>query len=89
MDTEQRIKQYINKWKSQGYPDDIPDSVPDSLMRLQLAPSYKAIACALLKNDVKLLSLGFTGQKSEWYSVLKSIEIDARNYGKWRTMKLF
>lgn len=74
-----RIFKYINSWKEKGYPDDIPDFVPDELMKLNLAPSYKAIAIAILSNDINLNSLGFSSPKSEYYSVLKKIEIDERN----------
>jgi predicted phosphoadenosine phosphosulfate sulfurtransferase len=47
-------------------------------MKLGLAPSYKAIAIALLKNDMGLHSLGFSPIKSEWYSAIKRIEIAER-----------
>lgn len=62
-----------------GYPNDIPDEVPDVLMIKNLAPSYKAIALAILNNDLHLYSLGFSRPKSEFYNILKSIEI--RNRG--------
>lgn len=65
-----------------GYPDGIPDVIPDELMRLNLAPSYKAIAIAILKNDHPLKSLGFEPNNSVWYSVLKRIEIEARDKEK-------
>lgn len=79
MDTKKNIQKYINNWKNKGYPNDIPDEVPQILMKLGLAPSYKAIALALLQNDMNLESLGFTPKKSIYYSILKKIEIDARN----------
>jgi predicted phosphoadenosine phosphosulfate sulfurtransferase len=61
-----------------GYPDDIPDEVPNELMRLGLAPSYRAIAVAILQNDLNFYSLGFASPTSPWYSALKRIEIAAR-----------
>ena len=73
-----KIEQYIQEWRKCGYPDDIPDSIPDCLMRLQLAPSYKAIALAIMKNDVSFQSLGFAAPVSAWYSELKRIEISQR-----------
>lgn len=82
-----RIEQYINRWKQQGYSEGIPDEVPDELMRLQLAPSYKAIALALLRNDVTLSSLGFSGTQTQWYSTLKGIELEER--GEIKQMRLF
>lgn len=76
---DQKINQYIQTWMEQGYPDGIPDEVPMVLMRLGLAPSYKAICFALLKNDLTLKSLGFTAPVSRFYSELKRIEINKRN----------
>jgi len=73
-----KIKKYIDQWRNQGYSDDIPDEVPDVLMRLQLAPSYKAIALAILRNDVTLSSLGFSGTPTPWYIELKRIELEDR-----------
>ena len=74
----QRIDQYVRIWKRRGYSGDIPDEVPHVLMQLGLAPSYKAIAIAILKNDISMHSLGFTPRVSEWYRELKHIEIAAR-----------
>lgn len=73
-----RVKKYIEFWKDKGYPDDIPDEVPDELMKLNIAPSYKAIAIALLSNDLYLSSLGFSRPVSKFYNILKSIEISKR-----------
>lgn len=73
-----KIKQYIAKWKSQGYASGIPDEAPDVLVKQNLAPSYKAIAMAILKNDHNMESLGFTPKKSHWYSAFKRVEIAAR-----------
>jgi predicted phosphoadenosine phosphosulfate sulfurtransferase len=54
-------------------------------MALRKAPSYKAIALAILKNDIT--DLGFTPPASAWYSELKRIEIEAR--GGERQKRLF
>ena len=75
---QQRISEYVEIWKQRGYPDDIPDEVPLPLMRDNLAPSYKAICFAILKNDHAMLILGFTTPVSLWYGVLKRIEISQR-----------
>tara|TARA_R110000803_G_scaffold149611_3_gene215035 strand:+ start:998 stop:1252 length:255 start_codon:yes stop_codon:yes gene_type:complete len=72
------MTEYIKKWEACGYSDGIPDEAPSVLVRLGLAPSYKAIACAILKNDLNLLSLGFQGEYSEWYGILKREELDER-----------
>jgi len=35
-------------------------------------PSYKAIALAILNNDLHLYSLGFSPHVSHWYRVVKT-----------------
>ena len=70
---------YKEKWLERGYQNDIPQEVPEVLAKQNLAPSYKAIAIALLKNDIHFHSLGFSPVKSDWYSAIKRIEIAARN----------
>ena len=72
---ERKIFEYIQKWRAKGYPVDIPDVVPNELMKLGLAPSYKAICIAILNNDHSMRSLGMDCRKSEWYNVLKKIEL--------------
>jgi len=74
-----RIDKYIKEWMLRGYLDDIPDEVPDALMDESLAPSYKAIAIAILKNDHHMTALGFQAPRSIWYDALKRIEINQRN----------
>ncbi len=82
MNTRERVLQYIETWKERGYSQDIPDEVPDELMNEGLAPSYKAICFALLKNDMQLTSLGYSATNSKWYGVLKRIEIEGRTSQK-------
>jgi predicted phosphoadenosine phosphosulfate sulfurtransferase len=79
MNTKQKVNKYISDWKLKGYCEDIPDEVPDVLMQMNLAPSYKAIALAILKNDMQMESLGFSAKPSEWYSYYKKIEIESRS----------
>jgi len=78
MKTIARINHYISTWKERGYSDDIPDEVPSGLTQRLLAPSYKAIVHAILKNDMPLKSLGFVPKQSQYYGILKRIEIEAR-----------
>lgn len=73
-----KINQYVRQWTRCGYPADIPDAVPDQLMHEQLAPSYRQIAIAILKNDHAMQSLGFSAQPSPWYIALKREELIAR-----------
>lgn len=77
--------QYITTWEAKGYSDGIPDEVPSRLMQLRKAPSYKAIALAILKNDIT--DLGFSPSFSAWYFELKRVEIEAR--GGERQRRLF
>ncbi len=55
----EKIRYYIRAWKARGYPDGLPDEVPEVLMAELMAPSYRAICLAILKNDHSLESLGF------------------------------
>jgi predicted phosphoadenosine phosphosulfate sulfurtransferase len=80
------VIQYIKKWEQRGYSDGVPDEVPHRLMVLQKAPSYKAVALAILKNDIA--DLGFVRPASVWYSEFKRIEIEARG-GRARQLWLF
>jgi len=72
-----KILSYIIDWESKGYPDGIPDEVPNELMVLNLAPSYKAICFAILKNDISLKTLGLSAPKSKYYYAIKGIALAA------------
>jgi predicted phosphoadenosine phosphosulfate sulfurtransferase len=74
-----KVKQYIEKWEAQAYADGIPDEVPFILMQNNLAPSYKAICFAIMKNDLQFQLLGYSRPKCEAYNMLKKAEIEARN----------
>ena len=73
-----RIAEYTRQWSARGYPDGLPDEVPLVLMRENLAPSHKAIALAILRNDMTGQSLGFTPTPSRYYGILKRIELETR-----------
>lgn len=72
---KQKIIIYLKTWKKRGYIDDIPDEVNQILQDENLAPSYKAIAIAILKNDHNLESLGYTVEKSIYYDSIKKIQL--------------
>lgn len=74
----ERIEEYVRTWRKRGYQDGIPDEVPGELLRLGLAPSYKAICLAILRNDYALTSLGFAPRRSSWYTALKREELSLR-----------
>lgn len=85
-----KIRHYLRTWSQRGYPDDIPDEVPPELMHRNLAPSYRAIAVAILRNDVSCHSLGFTPKPSPWYGVLKRLELMDRTRPSdvlWRVVR--
>ena len=86
--TQENVRRYLRIWSGRDYRDGIPDEVPAELMRENLAPSWKAIACALLKNDMLLTSLGFTKKRPTWYAGLKRAQVEAKQV-KWRQLTLF
>lgn len=75
---KRKIMSYINKWKLQGYKNGIPDEAPSNLEALVKVPSYRQICRAILKNDINLISLGYSKPNSEAYNMLKRIEINER-----------
>lgn len=85
---EQRIRSYIKLWENRCYKNGIPDQADDRLESFELVPSYRRICFAILKNDFALKSLGFTPKYSNYYSILKQIEISKRK-GSVIQLKLF
>jgi len=73
-----KVEEYIELWERRCYSDGIPDVAPDCIR--DKVPDYRKIALALLNNDMQLTSLGYSGFQSDYYSILKRIEIDAREY---------
>lgn len=83
--TGRHIRDYINKWEKRCYHEGIPDDVPKEIF--DKAPSYKAIAIAILKNDLSVI--GVDRGISEIYIELKRIEISKRPGKKSEQLKLF
>ena len=66
--TAGRLDAYVAAWQGKGYPDDeLPDEVPGRIASLCLAPSWRAVGVALLRNDVALSSLGVSSPAPAWY----------------------
>jgi len=65
-----------------GIPDECTIEIFDKV------PSYKRICLSILSNDHSLKKLGYEPKKSKYYSILKRIEIDARET-KNKQLKLF
>lgn len=73
-----KVDWYHAYWAVRGYAD-LPEEVPAEVTRKQYAPSWKAIAVAILSNDVALQSIGFSGPYSQYYSFFKQIELAERS----------
>jgi len=73
-----KINQYIKQWEARGYASGIPDKADARLESLNKVPSYRAIVKAILKNDISLISLGFSRHKTKEYMALKKIELESR-----------
>lgn len=72
----EKIEFYIKTWVNKCYYNGIPDEVPNEISHL--APSYKIICKAILKNDRHLELLGFSRPGCEIYNTLKRIELIKR-----------
>ena len=55
----ERVREYVQTWERRCYSDGIPDEVPRKVAASGRAPSWKAVAIALLQNDLHLYQLGF------------------------------
>jgi predicted phosphoadenosine phosphosulfate sulfurtransferase len=58
--TTERVKAFVKMWESRCYSNGIPEELPQLLAATNRAPCWKAIATAILRNDLKLRALGFT-----------------------------
>jgi predicted phosphoadenosine phosphosulfate sulfurtransferase len=68
-------------WMERGYPEGIPDEVPYDLEAKRLAPSWRRVCKALLRNDYWCKGLGFTQHKSDAYQ--KYQDLMRRRRQKW------
>ena len=75
MQTKRLVDEYVKTWESRCYSDGIPDEVPKLIDSEGLAPSWKRIAIALIQNDMRMEALGNIPKQSQWYGVLKRIEL--------------
>jgi predicted phosphoadenosine phosphosulfate sulfurtransferase len=81
------INEYVKLWEHRCYKNGIPDECHSDIERNKLAPSYRRICLAILKNDFILKSLDYTPRHSKYYDILKRIELSQRN--KPTQLKLF
>ena len=77
--TGERVQGYLSTWKGRCYSDDIPEEVPAKVAASGRAPSYKALAIAILKGDMQLLSLGFEPVTSKYYEQLRQEKREREN----------
>ena len=49
----------MRTWKARCYSHEIPDDVPAKVAASGRAPSWRAVAVALLQNDLHLYQLGY------------------------------
>jgi predicted phosphoadenosine phosphosulfate sulfurtransferase len=68
------VGQYVKLWENRCYKNGLPDNTPNEIF--DLVPSYRKIAIAILKNDIKYL--GFEPKRSKYYDRLKKIELAKR-----------
>ena len=54
-----RVSEYVQTWQRRCYLSGIPDEVPPKVCASGRAPSWKAVAIAILQNDLQLRQLGF------------------------------
>lgn len=52
-----KINKYLKTWEGRCYSDGIPDEVPSLLENTLRVPSYKAIAMALLRNNINEIGI--------------------------------
>lgn len=71
--TISRVNSYVKVWEERCYKDGIPDEVTKRLSDSMRVPSYKAIAMAILQNDLALYTLGFQPVVSHWYRTVKDM----------------
>jgi len=55
----ERVSEYVRTWKARCYSHEIPDEVPAKVAASGRAPSWRAVAIALLQNDLHLYQLGY------------------------------
>lgn len=77
----EKFQTFISWWKKKGYPEGIPDEAPLALENAKLAPSYRRLCKAILRNDYWCKGLSFTQPKSEAYGKYLKIR-DAKKASK-------
>lgn len=69
----QNVIRYTQIWEDRCYSDGIPDDLPAALLKSGRAPSWKAVAIAILQNDHRCASLGFSQKESFLETAVKQL----------------
>lgn len=72
---KKKIEDYIIKWRTIAYFNDIPDEAPRRLEELNKVPSYRQICKSILLNDFHLEKLGYQKPKCKVYHEIKKAEL--------------
>jgi predicted phosphoadenosine phosphosulfate sulfurtransferase len=75
----EKIEAYTKRWEARCYSDGIPDEVPRKLEQSGRLPSYRAIAMCILRNDLQLRGIGFSGEESQLVKDLRSIKKESES----------
>lgn len=86
MQTKRLVDEYEMAWVHRCYLNGLPDEVPKVIDNEHLAPSWKRVAMALLRNDMAMEALGNAPRQSKWYGVFKRIELRKET---WVQLMLF
>jgi predicted phosphoadenosine phosphosulfate sulfurtransferase len=82
-----KIYTFIKWWKERGYDIGIPDEAPYILESKKLAPSWKRVCKALLRNDFWCKGLGFTQHKTAAYQKYLDLKKRQRTEDKFLKTK--
>ena len=74
-------------WMDRGYPDGIPDESDKKLEAKKLAPSWRRICKAVLRNDYWGKTLGFSQHKSGSYERYLAMMKKRREKAEWQIDK--
>lgn len=78
-----KIGLFLGWWKARGYPEGIPDEAPYELETAKIAPSWRRVCKALLRNDYWCKGLGFSQQKSAAYDRYLKMMANRRKKAEW------
>ena len=78
-----KIDVFRKWWMDRGYPEGIPDEVELQLENKRIAPSWRRVCKAILRNDYWCKGLGFSQHKSASYSRYLKMMKNRRKKLEW------